>query len=105
MIATSQGAPTSDNVVSMKSAVAVQPVSVGVDAEGIRFQAYKTYDFLSSAGVWYNPTSGSGSQIRFRSCCSTRVVSLMLHAELTSTTLPLLLDTALMLIPTKNTGS
>lgn len=32
MIVTSQGAPTSDNVLSMKAAVAVQPVSVGVDA-------------------------------------------------------------------------
>merc|ERR1712166_696132 len=30
MIVTSQGAPTSDNVLSMKSAVAAQPVSVGV---------------------------------------------------------------------------
>jgi len=78
LIVTSQGAPTSDNVLSMKSAVAVQPVSVGVDASGIRFFLYSR---------------------------PTRVVSLMVHVELTSIMLPLLLDTALILKPTKNTGS
>jgi len=36
---------------SMMSAVAIQPVSVGVDAEGFRFQAYKSGVFDGQCGT------------------------------------------------------
>jgi C1A family cysteine protease len=50
-IVVSQGAPTSNNMQSMMKAVTVQPVSVGVDASGFRFQAYKSGVFSQNCGT------------------------------------------------------
>jgi len=51
LITVAQGAPESNNVASMQAAVTIQPVSVGVDAAGFRFQAYKSGVFDGSCGT------------------------------------------------------
>lgn len=51
LITVAQGAPTSNNVASMQAAAAIQPLSVGVDAEGFRFQAYKSGVFDGTCGT------------------------------------------------------
>ena len=51
LITVAQGAPTSNDYASMQAAAAIQPLSVGVDAEGFRFQAYKSGVFDGSCGT------------------------------------------------------